>query len=272
MYTLLSIPNTSQNKVTKSHDAVWLLPLARTMPSKESKDPARSAPASDIDQQKKFLSRTDAKETCSLRKSHRPPACGRLACWTISAGLGGRRPCGPSCEHVPHGCGSARPRATRSARFHRQLACTNPLCPQGTDTGASPSFCGAIPKLSPQYEQQPAPPTLFRPVPWSGPAFGLQLPVSRSRSIVRKRSRAAATLACKTALSLPEYRVGMVTSTISRMRGQNTSLLESCMVGFGHDTILELLDAMGEVRWFSAKVSAHGICTKHEQGAVMSGR
>ena len=55
----LSIPNTSQNKVTKSQDAVWLLPLARPMPSKESKDPARSAPASDIDQQKKFLSRTD---------------------------------------------------------------------------------------------------------------------------------------------------------------------------------------------------------------------
>ena len=48
----------------------------------------------------------------------------------------------------------------------------------------------------------------------------------------------------------------MVTSTISRMRGQNTSILKSCMAGFGHDTILELLDAMGEVRWFSAKVSA----------------
>ena len=72
IYTLLSMPNTSQNKVTNSQEAVGLIPLARTMASNESKDPARSAPASDIDQLTKLCSIVVVHATSPLRKSHRP--------------------------------------------------------------------------------------------------------------------------------------------------------------------------------------------------------
>lgn len=69
MYTLASIPNVSQNSVTRSQEAVGLLPWARTAPSKELYYPTMSAPASERDHASKLFSRTDAKDTCSLRYS-----------------------------------------------------------------------------------------------------------------------------------------------------------------------------------------------------------
>lgn len=134
-------------------------------------------------------------------------------------------------------------------------------------------MCGAIAKMSSQYEQEPVPATPFPPISWRGPVLGLGLRAPLARSIAHILSRTAVPLVCKGSLSLPAPNLaGIVTSTISRMRGQNTSLLESCMAGFGHDTILELPDSVEETRWLSTKVSAHGRCTKHEQGAATSGR